>query len=149
MRTMARVVAALLLTPLAGCKHSPTAVTASSIAGTYRATTMEGSPAFDFLGAGGSFTLTLVAQGQTVSAMLVSPNVLGFVSSKSAQGTYTLDTLAGNIVHFAWTTSPIMPDIPWTATNRRLSYTGEAWQPTQVLGVGGNAGVWTVVLTKL
>ena len=148
MRTVLRVVAMPLLTLMAGCAQSPTAVTASSIAGKYHATTMQGSPAFDFLGAGGSFNLTLVAQGQTVTATLSSPNVLGFVSSISAQGTYTLDTVAGPIVHFAWTSSPMMPDIPWTATNRRLSYTGDAWQPTQVLGVGGNAGVWTIVLSK-
>jgi hypothetical protein len=147
MRTMLRLVALALLIVTAGCAHDPTAVTASSIAGTYHATTMQGSPAFDFLGAGGSFNLTLVAQGQTVTATL-SSNVLGFVSSRSAWGTYTLDTVAGHIVRFAWAGSPIMPDIRWAATNRQLSYTGDAWQPTQVLGVGGNAGVWTIVLTK-
>jgi len=144
MRNLLRVVAVPLLILMAGCGHGTTAVTASSIAGAYHATTMQGSPAFDFLGAGGSFTLTLAAEGQTVYATLTSPEVLGYVSSRWASGTYAL---AGDVVHFAWI-QRMIPDVPWTVTNRRLSYTGDAWQPLQSLGVGGNAGVWTIVLTK-
>lgn len=100
------------------------ALSPETLAGTYVATTftLSGVVTGDVLSAGGSFTITLNADGTAEGSLFVPAAVAGGeVMDANLVGTYTL---AGETITFTHDADTFVRDVTWTIDGSELRATG-------------------------